>query len=107
MKLKEKEKQQQHTDQQEGDTYDNPKRIIGRVLALSRRDFSRTTIRAYIFLFLCQDVLFSHFLIKKTRQRPTLPLRHQSSTIGTKGLNFRVRNGNGCIPFVMVAGIKF
>jgi hypothetical protein len=42
---------------------------------------------------------------KKTRQLPTLPLSNLSSTIGTKGLNFRVRNGNGCFPFVMIAGI--
>jgi hypothetical protein len=44
------------------------------------------------------------YAYKKTRQRPTLPLGAPSSTIGTKGLNFRVRNGNGCFPFVMVAG---
>ena len=43
--------------------------------------------------------------IKKTRQRPTLPLSCPSSTIGTGGLNFRVRNGNGCFPAVMIAGI--
>jgi hypothetical protein len=43
--------------------------------------------------------------IKKTRQRPTLPLSCPSSTIGTGGLNFRVRNGNGCFPAVMVTGI--
>gem|GEM_PF-3607027 len=44
------------------------------------------------------------FKLKKTRQRPTLPLCPQSSTIGTKELNFRVRNGNGYFLFVMVAG---
>jgi hypothetical protein len=43
--------------------------------------------------------------IKKTRQLPTLPPSNLGSTIGTKGLNFRVRNGNGCFPFVMIAGI--
>jgi hypothetical protein len=32
------------------------------------------------------------------RQRPTLPRRYQRSTIGPGGLNFRVRNGNGCGP---------
>src|SRR5438034_11272978 len=32
------------------------------------------------------------------RQRPTLPPRLQGSTIGAGGLNFRVRNGTGCIP---------
>ena len=43
---------------------------------------------------------------KKTRQRPTLPLSCPSSTIGTGGLNCRVRNGNGCCPAVKVAGIN-
>ena len=43
--------------------------------------------------------------IDKTRQFPTLPLGCPSSTIGTRGLNFRVRNGNGCFPSVMIAGI--
>ena len=32
------------------------------------------------------------------RQRPTLPGTHVPSTIGAGGLNFRVRNGNGCGP---------
>src|SRR4026209_2013483 len=32
------------------------------------------------------------------RQRPTLPRRYQRSTIGPGGLNFRVRDGNGCGP---------
>ena len=42
---------------------------------------------------------------KKTRQRPTLPPSCPGSTIGTSGLNFRVRNGNGCGPAVTVTGI--
>ena len=33
----------------------------------------------------------------RNRRRPTLPGRIQPSTIGAGGLNFRVRNGNGCI----------
>ena len=33
-----------------------------------------------------------------TRQRPTVPLPHGSSIIGLGGLNFRVRDGNGCDP---------
>ena len=33
------------------------------------------------------------------RRRPTLPHRNQCSTIGSEGLNFRVRNGTGCFPF--------
>ena len=36
-----------------------------------------------------------------SRRRPTLPLRLQSSTIGAGGLNFRVRDGTGCIPSAM------
>ena len=32
------------------------------------------------------------------RRRPTLPGRLHPSTIGAGGLNFRVRNGNGCDP---------
>jgi hypothetical protein len=42
---------------------------------------------------------------KKTRQCPTLPPGPPGSTIGTQGLSFRVRNGNGRFPFVMIAGI--
>ena len=38
------------------------------------------------------------------RRRPTLPLRRQSSTIGGRGLNFRVRNGAGCFPSPMATG---
>ena len=32
------------------------------------------------------------------RQRPTLPCSFPHSTIGPAGLNFRVRDGNGCVP---------
>ena len=32
------------------------------------------------------------------RRRPTLPGHLCPSTIGADGLNFRVRNGNGCVP---------
>ena len=39
-----------------------------------------------------------------TRQRPTLPYRCQHSTIGPGGLNFRVRDGNGCGPSGKAAG---
>ena len=38
------------------------------------------------------------------RRRPTLPDRYQSSTIGTEGLNFCVRYGNRCDPFVITTG---
>ncbi len=37
----------------------------------------------------------------KARRRPTLPGSHDPSTIGAGGLNFRVRNGNGCISAAM------
>jgi hypothetical protein len=37
-------------------------------------------------------------LLKKIRQRPTLPFRYQNSTIGAGGLNFCVRDGNRCSP---------
>jgi hypothetical protein len=49
--------------------------------------------------------LWPLFDVKKTRQRPTLPHSCPCSTIGTSGLNFRVRNGNGCGPAVKVTGI--
>ena len=32
------------------------------------------------------------------RRLPTLPRSHPRSTIGSRGLNFRVRDGNGCDP---------
>ena len=38
------------------------------------------------------------FLKKSIWQRPTLPPSRPGSTIGAEGLNFRVRNGNGCDP---------
>ena len=38
------------------------------------------------------------------RRRPTLPGRYQPSTIGTEGLNFCVRYGNRCDPFVIATG---
>ena len=34
--------------------------------------------------------------VRKSRRRPTLPLGRPSSTIGSKELNFRVRDGIGC-----------
>jgi hypothetical protein len=40
------------------------------------------------------------FMIK-FRRRPTLPHSLPCSTIGAKGLNFRVRDGNGCDPFAI------
>ena len=43
------------------------------------------------------------FSTKYVRLRPTLPHRHQCSTIGAEGLSFRVRNGAGRFPFAMTA----
>lgn len=37
------------------------------------------------------------------RRRPTLPRSLDRSTIGAVGLNDRVRNGNGCGPYALVA----
>ena len=38
---------------------------------------------------------------KMSRRRPTLPPRLQGSTIGAGWINFRVRNGTGCLPSAM------
>ena len=40
-------------------------------------------------------------LEKDVRRRPTLPPRHQGSTIGAAGLSFRVRNETGRFPSAM------
>ncbi len=36
--------------------------------------------------------------VLNSRRRPTLPHSYPCSTIGPEGLNFRVRDGNGCDP---------
>ena len=41
---------------------------------------------------------------RRTRQRPTFPQPRGCSIIGPGGLNFRVRDGNGCGPSGMVTG---
>ena len=43
-------------------------------------------------------------VIQKTRRRPTLPRGFPRSTIGSGGLNFRVRDGNGCDPSDIATG---
>ena len=43
-------------------------------------------------------------LQKKIRQRPTLPRGFPRSTIGSGGLNFRVRDGNGWDPSDIATG---
>ena len=50
------------------------------------------------------DALFERRAGKNSRQRPTLPRSFPRSTIGGRGLNFRVRNGNGCDPSPMSTG---
>src|SRR3569833_369774 len=40
---------------------------------------------------------------KGCRRRPTLPRSRERSTIGAVGLNDRVRNGNECGPYALVA----
>ena len=39
-----------------------------------------------------------------SQQLPTLPQSDECSTIGDEGLNYRIRNGNGCFPFSMATG---
>ena len=43
----------------------------------------------------------------RCRQRPTLPRPLGRSTIGAVGLNDRVRDGNGCGPYALIAGEIF
>ena len=43
-------------------------------------------------------------LFNLMRQRPTLPHVFTCSTIGSEGLNFRVRDGNGWDPFDKATG---
>src|SRR5438132_1093752 len=45
--------------------------------------------------------------LQNIRQRPTLPRGFPRSTIGSGGLNFRVRDGNGCDPSDIATGILF
>src|SRR6266540_214063 len=44
---------------------------------------------------------FGRRLAKMSRRRPTLPPGLPGSTIGARGLNFRVRDGTGCLPSAM------
>ena len=43
-------------------------------------------------------------LLKKSRQRPTLPPGDPGSTIGAGGLNCSVRNGKRCFPSAKATG---
>ena len=67
-----------------------------------------------IFLEMKKPAGFHQQAFFVTRQRPTFPLPHSSSIIGLGGLNFRVRDGNGCGPsgnatgnFLRVLSSKF
>ena len=51
------------------------------------------------------DRSMSDPLSGEIRRRPTLPGSFPPSTIGAEGLNFRVRNGNGCDPFAVATEI--
>src|SRR3954451_15212512 len=42
-------------------------------------------------------------VLQRCRRRPTLPRSRERSTIGAVGLNDRVRNGNECGPYALVA----
>src|SRR5258705_10226395 len=42
----------------------------------------------------------------RCRRRPTLPRPLGRSTIGAVGLNDRVRDGNGCGPYALVASVQ-
>ena len=44
-----------------------------------------------------------HWVLQGCRRRPTLPRSRERSTIGAVGLNDRVRNGNECGPYALVA----
>ena len=44
------------------------------------------------------------FYLSYSRQRPTFPQSHPCSIIGAGGLNYRVRDGNGCDPSAVVTG---
>ena len=49
------------------------------------------------------DLFKSEGFVKRCRRRPTLPRSRERSTIGAVGLNDRVRNGNECGPYALVA----
>jgi hypothetical protein len=41
---------------------------------------------------------------KKNPAATYSPTQKPRSTIGAEGLNFRVRNGNGCVPLAIATG---
>ena len=50
---------------------------------------------------------FDRWALQGTRQLPTFPQPRSCSSIGPGGLNFRVRDGNGCGPSGKVTGNFF
>ena len=46
-------------------------------------------------------------LSRDFRRRPTLPHSLPCSTIGAEELNFRVRDGNGCVLLAITTGNRF
>ena len=51
-----------------------------------------------------KPALSSGLLAINPRRRPTLPHSYPCSTISSVGLNFRVRDGNGCDPYDITTG---
>ena len=50
-------------------------------------------------LFYFKTLLRVNFLFNRIRHPPAFPCRLQHSIIGRSGLNHRVRDGNGCVPW--------
>jgi hypothetical protein len=72
-----------------------------RILIALRRAFNRVCLSVN---FKNKKAPKKSGLLNLIRRRPTLPHRCQCSTIGAGGLNFRVRDGNGCNPSARVTG---
>ena len=74
-----------------------------RHMALSKRAISslRPTL---LYIQVKKKLCSENYRVFGIRRRPTLPGRYQPSTIGTEGLNFCVRYGNRCDPFVITTG---
>ena len=60
--------------------------------------FRTSMFKRSVRLGLCKRLSHTSFSFL-IRQPPALPCRLQHSTIGRSGLNHRVRDGNGCVPW--------
>ena len=60
--------------------------------------FRTSMFKRSVRLELCKRLSHTSFSFL-IRQPPALPCRLQHSTIGRPGLNHRVRDGNGCVPW--------